>query len=189
MEQKKHYKTEKDIDFLHDVKFSKIETPEDYEEAFEYWNKEQYLSYNSERLRIALYKKNIRLWATPKNVDNIFKTVVNSYMYQIDKKLNIDDINKQIYFFGNGLVYKIVILDNDKFISTFIHKDIIYTDKFILLKNKKQNKFKLKVVKSMKVPFSLNHSSLKGATIRVEFMRRSKKYVKKIMMGVYSVDN
>ena len=188
MEQKnKNYKTEKYIESLHEVKFKKITNEKEYNEAFEFWSKDMYHSFSAEKQRTVIFRKKLKLSPMLKKADSVFSKTMNSYIYSINNDSDIHSLSKQTYFYGNGLVYKILFIEN-KLVSTFICDDVIYVDNFFLIYNKKKTKVNLIIEKSMKVPFSLNTTSLKSTTARIDFKRRSKTYLKEIKKGIDNVD-
>jgi len=187
-QQNKNYKTEKTIDVIHDVKFKKITNEKEFNESFEYWNKNVYHSFSVEKQRNVIFIKKIKLLSYKKEPKEFFENLINSYMYSIDKKFNKELLSKKTFFKGENLFYKIFLINETKFNSVFIKDDVIYNDSFYLISNKKKTQYKIVIKKSMKAPFSLNITSLKSTTAKIDFKKRSKTYFKKIKEGIENVN-
>lgn len=183
----KRYKTERDASYIKKLKYIKIDTENKFEEAFNELNGSIYTSQISERHRDIYKKKKFVILNNKENALSKFEKLINSFLYSLNKKFDIEMIKKnEIYYLANGNIHKLLFLENNQiFISTFIYKDVIYTDKFSF-ENVKNNigKYYIKIQKNMKTPFSLEKISLMGAMSRNEFRKGWKNYIFEVKKGL-----
>lgn len=180
--EKRRYTTEKGIETIHDVKYTLISDSEMFEEANAFLEESVYKSLTAEKQRMPYYKKNLKLLGSKESAERKFETLVKSFLLSIDDNIDIDDLEYNIYQKAHENIYKIIYIKNQKFTSRFIYKDVVYTDEFELVH--KKNKSQIKIMKSMKAPFSLDRTSLLSTTIRIEFRRQWKSFIKDIEMGL-----
>ncbi len=177
------YKTEKGIETFHEVKYEKLETPELFDKALNELDLPIYSSVIAERARTAYYKKTIKIYGTSQTKNETFKKLCNSFLKSISPEVDIDLVEKNVYQKLHENVHKFIYMEGERFISTWIHKDVIYRDEFRILNSDKAVS-KILIMKSMKTPFELSRTSLNSTTIRIQFRKGWKLYLNEIKKGI-----
>ncbi len=183
---KKKYKTEQGIEKFHDVKYHLLETQTEFEKALEELDSNIYTSIGAEKNRMPYFKQSIKIFGTRDKRLAKFNALCNSFLQSISPELNLDVVEKNIYQKAHNNIHKIVYIPNEKFTCTWIYKDVIYRDEF-KLENINKPKSKILVMKSMKAPFELSRTSLVSATIRLDFRKGWKKYIKELKEGINTI--
>ncbi len=176
---KKHYKTEKGIETFHNVKYEMLDTQIEFENALLELDDQKYVSIIAERARTAYYKKTLKIFGTKDKKLASFEKLCNSFLISISPDLNLELIENNIFQKAHNNIHKFVYVPGKKFVSTWIHKDVIYRDEFTFLNEDKATS-KVLIMKSMKTPFELSRTSLASTTIRLHFRKGWKDFIKEI---------
>ncbi len=185
---KKKYKTEQGIEKFHEVNYETIETEKEFEEAMDFLDSQNYISISAEKNRMPYYKKKLSLIGTVEKRKQKFQALCQSFLLSISPDLKLELVEKNMYQKAHDNIHKIIYIPNERFMCTWIHKDVIYRDEFTLL-NLDKSKSKVLVMKSMKTPFELSRTSLASTTVRIEFRRGWKKYIKELSEGINNILN
>lgn len=184
----KRYATEKDASYFRKIRYAKLATEKEFDEALEHLDEREFTSNMSERQRDIYKKKRFQIYGDSKEAQDKFNKLIESFMYSLSTEFTLEKAKDYIYHLANGNIHKLVLSeDGKKFVSTFIYKDVIYTDRFELISSEdgKQRSY-IKVQKNMKTPFPLEKISFTGASSRNEFRKGWNNYVKEIRRGLLS---
>lgn len=184
----KRYATEKDASYFKKIRYSKLTNEKEFDEAFEHLNEKEFTSNMSERQRDIYKKKRFQVYGDSKAAQDKFNKLIESFMYSLSSEFTLEKVKNYIYHLANGNIHKLVLSeDGKKFVSTFIYKDVIYTDRFeLVVPENVGEKSYIKVQKNMKTPFPLEKISFTGVSSRNEFRKGWNNYVKEIRRGLLS---
>ncbi len=183
---KQKYKTQQGIEKFHEVKYEIIDSQTQFEEALAQLDTNVYNSVLAEKNRVPYYKKKLTIFGTREKRIAKFEALCKSFLFSISPELTLEKVESNMYQKANGNIHKVVYIPGEKFMCTWIHKDVIYRDEFTLL-NIDKPKSKIQVMKSMKVPFELSRTSLVSTTVRLEFRKGWKKYIKELSLGINKI--
>ncbi len=170
------------IQTIHNVQFSTIKTIKEFNYVYdELINKKLYYSVTAEKKRLFQLKDTLKIY--PTEIGSVFGKVVKSYLYNINKDIKMKDLDKVTFLKSQKTQEVSKILDykkNEIFSHAYIKDDVVYTNEFLIITNKKQTKAKLRIINKIYAPMTLDSMSIKAMSMKIDFKKRFKLYSQQI---------